>query len=233
MEQNEQNKQQEQQGQQVVSPVDVSQLTDEQKAALLAQLNAESKTTRQQKRDAYEGLRKEFMAKVKENLISTMGEVKSFKQWLEKETDAFIKIMREYGEVRSDEQMSYTITEGAFKLSIMCNKVKGFDERADLAAERLVKYLEAYMQQSEKGKQDPMYQLAMTLLERNQAGDLDYKSISKLYEMEDKFNDAEYSSIMQLFKESNVVQKNAVNYYFYHKDEHGVWLRDEPSFCRL
>ena len=72
----------------------------------------------------------------------------------------------------------------------------------------------------------------MTLLERNKTGDLDYKSISKLYELEDRF-DAEYAEIMQLFKESNVVQKNATNYYFSRLDENGVWRKIEPSFCRL
>ena len=112
------------------------------------------------------------------------------------------------------------------------NKVKSFDERADMAAERLINYLKDYVGRTDKGVDDPMYQLAMTLLERNKQGDLDYKSISKLYELESRF-DEEYAAIMQLFKESNVVYKTAVNYYFYKRDENGVWRRVEPSFCRL
>lgn len=226
----EQNKQQEQQA---ASPVDVSQLTAEQKAALWAQLNGERKTQSQLKREAYEELRHEFMEKVHENLVDLIGETKSFRQWLEKESQAFTQVMREYGEVKYDGQKNYTITDGGFRLSIQSNKVKGFDERADLAAERLVAFLKDYMSHSEKGEDDPMYQLAMTLLERNKAGKLDYKSISKLYEMEDKFQSQEYSDIMQLFKESNNVQETALNFYFYHKSELGVWVRDEPSFCRL
>lgn len=216
------------------NPVDLSRLTEEQKEALRQQLNAEAKDSRQDKRDAYESLRHEFMGKVRENLIDVIGDTKSFKQWLAKETIAFTAIMRQYGQVKYDAQHSYTITDGNFRLLIASNKVKGFDERADLAAERLVTYLKEYMQKSDKGKDDPMYQLAMTLLERNQAGDLDYKSISKLYELEDKFSDAEYSDIMTLFKESNVVQKTAVNYYFFERDpELGFWKRMEPSFCRM
>ena len=51
--------------------------------------------------------------------------------------------------------------------------------------------------------------------------------------MEDKF-DEEYAEIMRLFKEANVVQRNAVNYYFYERNpESGFWRRIEPSFCRL
>lgn len=48
--------------------------------------------------------------------------------------------------------------------------MKSFDERADLAAERLIDYLKNYIAHSEKGVDDPMYQMAMTLLERNRQG---------------------------------------------------------------
>lgn len=216
------------------NPIDLSQMTAEEKKALLAQLNADANESRQAKRDAYEGLRAEFMHRVKESLVNVTADVKGFKQWLEKESEGFISVMRDYGQLKNADQRNYTITDGDFRLQVASNSVKGFDERADMAAERLVAYLKNYMRKSEKGQEDPMYQLAMTLLERNQRGDLDYKSISKLYELEDRFGDQEYKDIMTLFKESNVVQKTAVNYYFFRRHkETGVWMRIEPSFCRL
>ena len=173
------------------------------------------------------------MHEVKTNVLEMVNAVTGFRGWLEKEADAFTKVMKEYGQVKSDEQRSYTITDGDFRLEVKSNKVKGFDERADMAADRLIDYLKRYMQNSEKGSDDPMYQMAMTLLERNKMGDLDYKSISKLYELEDKF-DEEYADIMRLFKEANVVQRKATNYYFSRRNpENGVWTRIEPSFCRL
>lgn len=216
------------------NPIDLSQMTAEEKKALLAKLNADANESRQAKRDAYEGLRAEFMHRVEEFLVNVTADVKGFKQWLEKESEGFILVMRDYGQLKNADQRNYTITDGDFRLQVASNSVKGFDERADMAAERLVAYLKNYMQKSEKGQEDPMYQLAMTLLERNQRGDLDYKSISKLYELEDRFGDQEYKDIMTLFKESNVVQKTAVNYYFFRRHkETGVWMRIEPSFCRL
>lgn len=216
------------------NPIDLSQMTAEEKKALLAQLNADASESRQAKRDAYEALRAEFMHRVEEFLVNVTADVKGFKGWLEKESEGFISVMRDYGQLKNADQRNYTITDGDFRLQVASNNVKGFDERADMAAERLVAYLKDYMKKSEKGQEDPMYQLAMTLLERNQRGDLDYKSISKLYELEDKFGDQEYKDIMMLFKESNVVQKTAVNYYFFRRHkETGVWMRIEPSFCRL
>lgn len=213
--------------------VDIKSLSKEQRAALMAQLQQEEKEDRIARRETYEALRGEFMHEVKTNVLEMVNAVTGFRGWLEKEADAFTKVMKEYGQVKSDEQRSYTITDGDFRLEVKSNKVKGFDERADMAADRLIDYLKRYMQNSEKGSDDPMYQMAMTLLERNKMGDLDYKSISKLYELEDKF-DEEYADIMRLFKEANVVQRNATNYYFSRcNPENGVWTRIEPSFCRL
>lgn len=213
--------------------VDIKSLSKEQRAALMAQLQQEEKEDRIARRETYEALRGEFMHEVKTNVLEMVNAVTGFRGWLEKEADAFTKVMKEYGQVKSDEQRSYTITDGDFRLEVKSNKVKGFDERADMAADRLIDYLKRYMQNSEKGSDDPMYQMAMTLLERNKMGDLDYKSISKLYELEDKF-DEEYADIMRLFKEANVVQCNATNYYFSRRNpENGVWTRIEPSFCRL
>lgn len=213
--------------------VDIKSLSKEQRAALMAQLQQEEKEDRIARRETYEALRGEFMHEVKTNVLEMVNAVTGFRGWLEKEADAFTKVMKEYGQVKSDEQRSYTITDGDFRLEVKSNKVKGFDERADMAADRLIDYLKRYMQNSEKGSDDPMYQMAMTLLERNKMGDLDYKSISKLYELEDKF-DEEYADIMRLFKEANVVQRNTTNYYFSRRNpENGVWTRIEPSFCRL
>ena len=207
-------------------------LSKEEKKKLLAKLQEEEKNERIEKREAYEGLRAEFMHSVEEKLEATIATVTGFKDWLDKEADAFVGTMRDYGHVKKDGQSNYTIVDGDFKLEVKSQKVKRFDERADMAAERLIEYLKQYITKSEKGSEDPMYQLAMTLLSRNRQGELDYKSISVLYELEDKFDD-EYSEIMDLFRESNVVQATAVNYYFSKRDKDGVWQKLEPSFCRL
>ena len=213
--------------------VNIQNLSKEERAKLLAELQNEENQTRIARRETYEALRAEFMHNVDERLRQVVTDVRCFHAWLQGEVEGFVSIMKDYGQVRNSEQRSYTVTDGDFRLEIASNKVKGFDERADLAAERLIDYLKRYMKKSEKGSDDPMYQMAMTLLERNKAGDLDYKSISKLYDLEAKF-DGEYSEIMNLFKEANVVQKNAVNYYFSKKNpKTNVWERIEPSFCRL
>lgn len=202
--------------------MDVSKLSREEKANLLNQLREEERQEKAGRRDAYEALRKQFIFDVESKLMPTVNNVQAFRDWIEAESGAFRTIMRDYGQLRrGEDQASFTVVDENVKFEVKSNKVKSFDERADLAAERLVNYLKEYVGKTEKGIDDPMYQLAMTLLERNKQGDLDYKSVSKLYELESRF-DSEYADIMQLFKESNVVYKTAINYYFYKRDLNGV-----------
>ncbi|MBQ7683282.1 MAG: DUF3164 family protein [Bacteroidaceae bacterium] len=212
--------------------IDLQGLSPEERKQLLDQLQREENQQRQGLRKASESLRAEFLRDVFAKVERIVSDVASFKEWLDGESAAFQQTMTDYGQTRFDGQRSYTVTDGSLKLEIQSNQVKTFDERADMAAERLIEYLKGYMKQSSKGADDPIYQLAMTLLERNKQGKLDYKSISKLYQLEDKFDGA-YSEIMALFKESNVVQGTALNYYFSKRGVDGVWRRLEPSFCRL
>lgn len=199
---------------------------------LLKALQAKKQQDKVNKREAYESLRKDFMDDVRIAVLQLRDEVVKFKETMDKNSGAFRDVMAEYGQLRHDDQQGFTIIEGDFKLSVKFNKVKQFDERADMAAQKLIDYLSAYIEKSDKGTEDPIYQLAMSLLERNRQGKLDYKSISKLYELEDKFDD-EYKNIMDLFRESNVVQNTVTNYYFWQMDEKHVWHKIEPSFCRI
>ena len=158
-------------------------LSVQDRKELLKQLQQEEKENKRNRRDAYEGLRAQFMLEVKNKLFPVVDDVKAFRDWVEKEAASFRDLMRDYGQLRKDDQASFTIVDGDMKLEVRSNKVKSFDERANLAAERLVDYLKRYAMSRELGTDDPMYQLGMTMIERNRQGDLDYKSVSKLYEL--------------------------------------------------
>lgn len=201
--------------------------------ALLAAKKEDEKNVKQRQREAYEGLRAKTVADIRERVEQTVEAVRGLFDFVQAETDGFKAVMAEYGQLRFKDQQSFTLQDGEFKIEVKSNKVKKFDERADMAAIRLIEFLNAWMKRSERGVDDAMYQLAMTLLERNKMGELDYKSVSKLYELEERFGDTEYSSIMRLFKESNVVEGTATNYYFWKRSERGVWIKIEPSFNRM
>ena len=157
----------------------------------------------------------------------------AFKSWLRDEAEAYYKALKEYGELKRDEQLGFTVNNDTFRIQVKGNRVKRFDERADIAEKRLIDYLSKWIKQRGDGERNPIYKLAMSLLQRNEYGDLDYKSISRLYELEEDFNDTEYTEIMQLFRESNTVEGNVIRFYFEEKDDMNKWKRIEPSFNQM
>ena len=214
--------------------MDLSKLSSKELAELLKQKKEEELRQSLLNRDAYEAIRAELVLRFERKTAFLGEEVAGFHQFCVDELAAFRQTMAEYGQLkRGDAQMSFTVQGGNFKIEVKSNKVKKFDERADVAASRLIDFLQSWIQGKEDGADNPMYQLAMTLLERNKNGDLDYKSISKLYDLEARFDDPEYTAIMALFKESHLVEGTATNFYFYKRDQLGVWRKQEISFNRL
>ncbi|MDL2243828.1 DUF3164 family protein [Bacteroidales bacterium OttesenSCG-928-J19] len=213
--------------------IDIENLSPEQRDELLAKLQADKKQAAENKRNAYEGIRKDVVSRIRERVVKQAEEVQNLFDFVTGETTAFYQIMNEYGQISREGQMNYKIVDDNFRIEVKTNKVKKFDERAEVAEARLITFLQEWMESSDKGSDDVMYQLAMSFLSRNQQGDLDYKSISKLYAMENKFNSPVYSDIMQLFKESHCVEGTATNFYFFQKDKLGVWRKIEISFNRL
>ncbi|MBQ4278332.1 MAG: DUF3164 family protein [Rikenellaceae bacterium] len=208
-------------------------LTSDQLAEMLEQKKREEREKANKKRETYESLKSELISRIESKVRHADEVIRELHAFVTNETKAFYDVMREYGSLRSNEQRSFTLTGDSFRVEVKSNNVKCFDERADIAAARLIEFLKVWIQSSEQGSKDPMYQLAMTLLERNKNGDLDYKSISKLYALESQFDSPVYSEIMQLFKESNTIEGTSLNFYFYEKTESGAWTRMEVSFNRL
>jgi hypothetical protein len=215
------------------SKIDLSKISSADLEELLKKKREQERQVALTKREAYEGIRAELLFKVEQKVRAVTQDVKDLSDFIVSETGAFYEVMKEYGQLRKEGQMSFLIPSERFRLEAKTNKVKRFDERADIAASRLIEFLQDWIKNSEKGSDDPIYQLAMTLLERNKYGDLDYKSISKLYDLEQRFGNEEYSAIMQLFKESNIIEGTATNFYFWEKSDLGVWRKIEPSFNRM
>lgn len=212
--------------------IDITQLTKEEQDKLFLELQEKRRNERQINREAYEELKQNFMIDIMDKAAFVASDVSDFHKYLIKEVEGFRQIMAEYGAI-STKQMSFTLIFSNLKLEVKTNKVKRFDERADMAAQRLMTFLQFWIKGREKGTEDPMYQLAMLAIERNSKGDMDYKQISNLYKLEGQFNDPQYSQIMELFRESHIIEGTATNFYFYKKNELGVWKKIEISFNRL
>ena len=213
--------------------MDIDKLSEKEREELLSRLSAEKKRKEAAKRKNYQKMRNKFIASTEKRVRKYVRDGMELKRWLQDEAKSFYDAMKGYGELKRDEQLGFTVGNDNFRIQVKGNRVKRFDERADIAEKRLIDYLNRWIQSKGEGERNPVYTLAMSLLQRNEAGDLDYKSISRLYELEQEFNDTEYTSIMQLFRESNIVEGTVVRFYFEEKDEMNRWKRIEPSFNQM
>ena len=212
--------------------IDVTKLSPEQRQKLLADLQQVENDKKRARREAYEMSKIAFVSSVFESVDEQKVLIDKFNADLLEGLDDFQQVMVQYGQLK-EKQRSFTLIHKDMKMVVKSNNVKRFDERGDMAATRLVAFLKAWVAKSENGKNDPLYVLAMKTLERNKAGDLDYKRVSDLYELEGRFSDPEYTSIMEQFRESHIVDGTVTHYYFYRKSEHGVWVKIELSFNQL
>ena len=76
---------------------------------LLEELKAEDQKATRDRREAYEALRAQFAHEVKSHLLPLVEDVRQFREWIEKEADGFYSVMRDYGQLRKEEQSSFTI----------------------------------------------------------------------------------------------------------------------------
>ena len=213
--------------------VDLSKLSASEKRALLNTLQEEVKKEEVNKREVFEAIRSQTIIEIKQRFTDYLQHGKDFKKWLCEQAEAYYEVLAEYGKLKRKDQIGYDLSDNDFRMKVKGNRVKKFDERADIAEKRLVDFLNEWIKGQDGGGKNPMYKLAMAMIQRNEVGDLDYKSISRLYDLEDDFNDTEYTEIMNLFRESNIVEGTSINFYFEIKDKYNNWRKQEPSFNRM
>lgn len=213
--------------------IDLNKLSMEEKKAYLILLQEDVKRDESRKRDAFEAIRQETILEIKQKFMDYLQHGKDFKKWLCEQAETYYGILADYGKLKRKDQIGYDLSDDDFRMKVKGNRVKKFDERADVAEKRLVDFLNKWIKEQDGGGKNPMYKLAMAMIQRNENGDLDYKSISRLYDLEDDFNNAEYTEIMNLFRESNIVEGTSINFYFEIKDKYNNWHKQEPSFNRI
>lgn len=76
--------------------MNIKDMSKEERAQLLAELQNEEKKNRIERRETYEGLRASFMKEVEENVVELTNAVGLFKEWLAQEVESFVSIMKEY-----------------------------------------------------------------------------------------------------------------------------------------
>jgi hypothetical protein len=197
-------------------------LSTEELKQLLAERQKEDVAEQAAKKAAYE--------KSKNALIQSIGIVgiDLFSQLAEAKTLFFQRMhtfkeeMLEYGDIKGGEKNkgNFEIKNEHFKIQYSSAVKKEFDERADLAEEKLKLFLNGFVKKRDK----KLYGLIMGMLERNSVtGDLDINNINRLYKHENDFDDADWKDALRLFKEAYNPTTTSNYIRIYRRNENNGW----------
>lgn len=141
------------------------------------------------------------------------------------------KKLDEYGKIRGNSKGGFKIEtkDGRFRIIRQYRAINDYDERAG-KAEDLMK---DFLLDTVKKKDKDLFEIIMSLLERNKAGKLEYSRIQALYQHEDKYDDPRWVEAIRLFKESFNQTGSKFAIYFYERDENGVFQPINLNFSSL
>lgn len=197
----------------------IEQLPEDQKEFLDRLVDARMEQTqaiKSKRKHEYEAKREEFVEQLFGQAKDMSLRLQEFQDHVAERLAEWEQVMTAYGE-DPNETGSYTLTAGDMRIEVKHKRQYGYDERANIAAERVKQFL------GTRVKDTTTFNLIMSLLERSDDGQFDPRKIQKLYGYETDFNDQDYSKAMEFFKESYVVQKTQTYHHFKHRSDSGKW----------
>lgn len=197
--------------------IDISQLSAEELEAALAQKKETERQQREEKRKAYEALKKETieeLAPLAEELSLSLGRFKS-KAFTQLGT--LYELLQDYSNRHKDGKGNFQIETEDFRILLKKQGKASFDERSHQAEKHIIDFVNSKFENDEDTRD-----LIMSLLERKK-GDLDILLVQKLYAMEDRFDDENWREGIRLLKESYSYNHSKDYISFFKKGRNGEW----------
>ena len=197
--------------------VDLSQLSAEERAALIEQAKELDAKEKVEKQKAYEEMKADAITSLITIAKDINEQLKEFKQHSFETMDTLYELLKEYSGRHAEGKGNFKIEFGAFKVEYNKQGKGSYDERATEAEKYIFDFIEGRYSGDEGTKE-----FILSLLERKK-GELGPDNIQKLYKYESKFADPNFSKACELFRESYQYNHSKDYIRFYEKDEHGKW----------
>ncbi len=193
---------------------------------------AKENAEREARRTEYETEKAALISNLGNTALITAEALKDFKANAMNNVRNFRTKLLEYGQLRKGEanKGNFEIKNDDFKITFSSQVRKCFDERSELAEEKLKSFLGSFVKKRDKDLHD----LVLSLLERNpKSGDLDISNIQRLYKLEDRFDNDDWREAIRLFKESYNPEGTAYYVRFFQRDEDNAWKLINLNFSSL
>lgn len=203
----------------------------EELEAMLKERKEAQRKKREKEKAKYEKERDQKVNTLIAEASDLCSQLEAFKKKCHTEMqDQHVKLT-DYGMIRKNSQGGFSITHSNEQYRVVRRRdtTPQWDERG----EKAIMLIKEFLHDSVKKRDKDMFEVLMTFLERNKAGDLEYSKVMDLLAHRNKFSDERWSEGLELLEQSFSLHFKGYNYEFKHKDEHGSWENLQLNFSSL
>lgn len=199
----------------------ISELTTAELEALLAGKKKKEAQEREKEVKAYESMRNDAVINMMGRANSMYAVLKLFKDDVHEAMSVLADLLAEYGEIRSNSKGGFSVTsaDGSMRITRRRDTEPLWDERGTKAME----LIKDFLHDTVKKKDQSLFEILLSFLERNKAGELEYARVFQLMQHEDKYTDPRWTEGLKLLKESYSTNLKGYGYEFKTKNEAGKW----------
>ncbi|RQO37925.1 hypothetical protein DBR39_13635 [Chryseobacterium sp. KBW03] len=190
--------------------------TEELEAELNKRKNKEA-SDRENKRREYESLKQSVINELGPSAEKLSWELTKFKKKAFSDMGTLFDLLKEYSKRHQDSRGNFQIESENYRIQFKRQGKGNFDERSHQAEKHIIDFLTSKYQGDLDTKD-----LIMSLLERKN-GALDIQLVQKLYSMEGRFTDENWTEGIRLLKESYSFNLSKDYVSFFTKNERNEW----------
>jgi hypothetical protein len=198
-----------------------SELTPEELEQLLKKSKDQQAKKLAKEKEDYEKNRDAIVDNVIRTAKVMHKEMAEFKQYCHIEMDKLWNKLAEYGKIRTNSKGGFQVenTEKTMRIIRRRDTEPTWDERSAKAVELIKDFLSDTI----KKRDINTFEILMTFIEKNKAGDLEYSKVMELYSHEARYDDLRWKEGLRLIKESFSNHFKGYGYEFKIKNDEGKW----------
>lgn len=204
-----------------MTAAEVNELSTADLKALIAKREKTEQSARERERVAYEKARDREIEDLMKEATYLAERMEAFKRKCHTRLEEQVVKLESYGKIRGNSKGGFSIThtKGGLRITRVRSTEPYWDERG-LKAIDLIK---EFLHDTVRKRDIKLFEILISFLEKNKAGDLEYNRVFGLLQHEDKFDDPRWLEGLKLLKESYSVRFRGYGYEFKQLDSEGKW----------
>ncbi len=210
---------------------DPTEMTLEELEALMDQKKKQRAAKEERERKAYEEKRDATVSDIISTAMDLHNSLAKFKAICHTDFEEHAILLNQYGKMPGKSKGGFSLTDATGTLRIVRRRdtEPNWDERSTKAVE----LIKDFLGDAVKKRDQKLYEILMSFLERNANGDMEYGRVMNLWQHEDKFHDPRWREGLKLIKESYNTHVKGYGYEFKTRGTDGKWQNILLNFSSL